>query len=205
MTGDRYDDLLVGLYTGAAPAWLPATARASFVDESVRRCCDLSAALAEHWPCTSYLARAVLGGDFPDRVCAAFPAACRHARELTGALHVAVTSVLAGADAPALVRELFRYESLRLPGLPVDRDAEVPLDRLRARRPLPAEAAVVRFELDVITAHVHIDLYRRSHASDAIALAYQAPARPRALAVYRRGGEVRAVDVTDAIAEAACA
>ena len=114
---DRYDDLMLGLYQGFVPAWLPAASHELYRRESLRRRCDLGQTLATDYRCTVYCAQALYSPDFVQDVCAAWPATRFHAGNVTTGLYLALDGLLAATAGADAVRELLHYEALAVADL----------------------------------------------------------------------------------------
>ena len=61
---DRYDDLMLGLYGGWVPDWIPSRNRELFRRESLRRRCDLGQALLASYRCSLLCGRAMFSDEF---------------------------------------------------------------------------------------------------------------------------------------------
>jgi hypothetical protein len=168
---DRYDEIMVGLYRGIAPAWLPEARRALFMRESRRRCCALGQALVATWTCTTYYARGVISEDFALDIFAGWPAHLAVAPNVTTALYLALDGLLVGRGP---LWELFQYESLVVEALACD-------------VAIPCVAGVFCFEHDVAALRTHMQLYESAAAPARFARDFAVTARPTYIARTRVG------------------
>lgn len=164
---DRYDDLMMGLYRGHAPAWLPESSRELFARESLRRRCALGQDLRASFLCTMHCGQTLLGDDFAQRVYDAWPDTRFSAQNVITGLYLALDAVVseaagaAGADDDAnarVVHALAHYEALAIPNLA----CAVRLPRADPARIAAAglrDIEVYRFDFPIAELYARIVLY----------------------------------------------
>ena len=160
---DRYDELMLGLYQGFVPPWLPARSRELYQRESLRRRCALGQSLVMGFRCTMYAARSRLGEDFSQEVYAAWPATRDRAQNVMTGLYLALQDALRAHPGAEVLLELAHFEALAVaevvgaPALP-----RVEPEQVRARG---FEAlAVYRFEYPVPKLQARMMLYAGAEA-----------------------------------------
>lgn len=160
---DRYDELMLGLYQGFVPDWLPAASRELYQRESLRRRCDLGQTLVKDYRCTVYCAQALFSADFVQDVFTGWPRARFQATNVTTGLYLALDEVLGAMAGAAAVHELLHYEALAVADL---RCAPRAPRLSRAELPGPglADAEVYRFRHAVPEFHARMTLYAGSGA-----------------------------------------
>jgi hypothetical protein len=189
---DRYDELMLGLYRGFVPDWLPAASRELYQRESLRRRCDLGQQLARDYRCTVYCAQALFSPEFVQDVCSAWPDVRFDAPNVTTGLYLALDAVLGATPGADAVRELLHYEALAVADLRCDprapRVAEPPTDL--------ASAEVYRFRHAVPELHARMTLYAGALAPAAFVRGCAAPRRTTWIARTRAGRGWSVTDVT---------
>lgn len=171
---DRYDELMLGLYQGTVPSWIPSKSRDFFVRESLRRRCALGQSLVAKFGCSVYYARSVFTPDIVEEVHAAWPKTRFRARNVVTGLYLAAESVFSryAECGPAL--QLLRYEALAVTELTCC--PEVPTVRAPAgHEDELAEAEIFRFEYDVAAFQARMLLYAGGIAPASFARAFQTP------------------------------
>jgi hypothetical protein len=202
VTIDRYDELMLGLYDGTAPAWLTGASRELFLRESMRRRCELALALRTHWKCTSYLARCLYSDDFVLEVFRALPRRVSASVDTTAGLYVGLDQAFREAGAPGHLHELFTYESLAVNALScAPRGAR--LSRESTWAVGLADAEVFGFATDVQAMWGRISMYSTAFAPAQFGKAHVPRVRRTWIARSRRAGAWVLEDVTGAIAGAA--
>ncbi len=192
---DRYEELMLGLYQGFVPAWLPEPSRELFERESLRRRCTLGQSLVTNFRCTMYCARALFGEDFTQEVCTAWPQTRSSANDVATGLYFALDDVLRGLQGAEAVRALAHYEALAVTEIS---------GALRVPRVDPAEvlaadvgtAQVYRFEYAVPEVHARMTLYAGGSAPAAFVRDYQVAQRPTFIGRTRAPRGWAIVDVT---------
>lgn len=180
---DRYDELMIGLYRGEFPAWIPKNRQQLYARESVRRRCALGQALIANWRCTMYLARCTVHEEFAAQIYAAWAEQRDRASNVTTGLYLALDSRL--RDTP-VVWELFQYESMIL------RD-------LRCGLKMPRVEGVderYRFAYAVDALHTYMRVCAAGAAPPGLARSYQPVVRATDV-VRVRSGDGWAVEVEE--------
>ncbi len=168
---DRYDELMLGLYQGFVPRWLPGPSRVLFERESLRRRCDLGQLLSTRFPCTTYCGQALIDEDFAERVYAAWPATRFSARNVVTGLFLALNEVLNGIDGALAIRELLQYEAMAIPDLTCAPSA-ARVDEATSRAAGIEGAEVYRFVHAVPELHARMTLYAGARAPASFARSY---------------------------------
>jgi hypothetical protein len=185
MMMDRYDELMLGLYRGDVPPWLPEASREGYLRESLRRRCALGQTLIASWPCTMFAARSMLSFDPASEAFTAWPAERCRARNVTTGLYNVLDDML---ESEATLWELLQYESM------VVRDLLCPLGMPHTHR---GDAEVYRFAHRVQEFHARMNLYLSAGAPASFVREYHVVAEPTVLARRRRGDRWVVIDVTE--------
>lgn len=183
---DRYDELMLGLYEGSVPDWLPAASRELYQRESLRRRCDLGQTLVKDYRCTVYCAQALFSADFVQDVFTGWSKARFEATNVTTGLYLALDAVLGATAGAAAVHELLHYEALAVGELRCASRAP----RLGASElpgPGLAGAEVYRFCHAVPEFHARMTLYAGSGAPAAFVRGSLAAVRTTWIARTRAG------------------
>lgn len=168
---ERYDELMLGLYQGFVPEWLPTGSRELYQRESLRRRCDLGQTLVRDYRCTLYYARCRFSEDFAQQVYSAWPAHRGSATNVRTGLFLAFDEALRKTEGAGAARELLQFEALAVADLRCAPGAT----RLCASAVLAAglgDAEVYRFRYAVPELHARISLYAGASAPASFARDY---------------------------------
>lgn len=173
---DRYDEVMLALYTGTTPPWIPKGQRALFQRESLRRRCALGQSLAEKFSCSLYYARSTYGVEITEEIFSAWPAMRHRAVNVLTGLYLAADAVIGAADSHGPVRALLHYEALAVAELvcPLNVPTVPAPDSHSA---LLSEATIFAFEFDTPAIHARLMLYAGGGAPSTFARAFDAPRR----------------------------
>lgn len=173
---DRYDEMMLGLYRGFVPDWLPERGRELFERESLRRRCALGQSLSTSFPCALYCGQALYGPDFAQEVYSGWPEMRFTARNVITGLYLAAAQALGQHEDADAVLELLHYEAMAVRELACT--PQVP----RVQPALLAEAGfetweAFRFEFATPEIQARVLLYATASAPAAFIRSYGAVAR----------------------------
>jgi len=171
---DRHEELMLGLYQGFVPTWLPNRSRELFERESLRRRCALGQSLVSGFRCTVYCAQALFSEDIVHEVYAAWPGTRFSAQNVSTGLYFALDEVLRAIEGASAVRDLLHYEAMAVAEL-CGSPRAVQLTRAQVLAAGLGEIEVYRFDHAVPEFHARMTLYSGSLAPAEFIRTYEVP------------------------------